>query len=116
MAEAWTRVCGVHDILEGGVSRVKPEGQPAMAVYKVSGRFYVTADRCTHAGASLSRGVLSGDTIECPLHGCLFRITTGEALAPPCVVAVRTYQVEVKGDEVMVRIASEPEHGHDYAV
>ena len=105
MAEAWTRVCGVHDIVEGGASRVQLDGQPAMAVYKIAGRIYVTADRCTHAGASLSSGVLSGDTIECPLHGCLFRVTTGEALAPPCVLALRTYQVEVEGGEVMVRVA-----------
>jgi len=98
------RLCSLRDVAVGTALRVKLEGQPAMAVYNHGGRIYVTADRCTHQGASLSAGVLNGDTVECPLHGCLFRITTGEALGPPCVVGVKSYDVEVQGDDVMARV------------
>jgi nitrite reductase/ring-hydroxylating ferredoxin subunit len=104
VTEGWMRLCSLHDVAVGTALRVKLDGQPAMAVYNLRGHIYVTADRCTHAGASLSRGVLNGDTVECPLHGCLFRITTGEALAPPCVVAVKSYDAEVQGDDVMARV------------
>lgn len=99
------RLCAVRDVPEGGTRRVKLEGHSAIAVYNVGGRIHATADRCTHAGGSLSSGVVTGDTIECPLHGCRFRIATGEPLEPPCVVPLRSYAVNVMGEDVMAELS-----------
>jgi nitrite reductase/ring-hydroxylating ferredoxin subunit len=106
VAESWTRLCALADIPEGASKRIRLDSHSALALYKVAGRVYATADRCTHAGGSLSHGVLVDHTIECPLHGCRFNIVTGEALELPCSIAVRSYAVEVNGDDVFVRIGS----------
>lgn len=95
------RLCSVGDVPEGTVRRIDVEGFPPLAVYRIEGHFYATEDRCTHAGASLSEGLVDGDTIECPLHGGAFHIPTGEPTALPCVVPLRTYAVRVVGDGVL---------------
>lgn len=40
-------------------------------------------DICPHANALLSQGFMDGETIECPLHGALFDIRTGQCLREP---------------------------------
>jgi nitrite reductase/ring-hydroxylating ferredoxin subunit len=98
------RVCHVSEIVEGTARGVEV-GDRRLALYNIGGTFYATDDRCTHARASLSEGFIEGDVIECPLHGGRFHIPTGEPLAPPVRVAVRTYPVEVIEGEIYVRIA-----------
>lgn len=62
------------------------------------------ADTCPHAGAPLSEGALVGDTaLECPLHGAVFDVRTGEALDGPTDEAVATYPVHVEDGAVWVR-------------
>ena len=39
---------------------------------------------------------------ECPLHGAVFNITTGEALTPPAESPIKVYQVQVEGDDIYV--------------
>ena len=57
-----------------------------------------------HAEASLSEGFQDGDTIECPMHSGCFNIRTGEALGAPVVDNIKTYQVRLEGDDVLVRV------------
>ncbi|CAI8029615.1 Naphthalene 1,2-dioxygenase system, ferredoxin component (Fragment), partial [Geodia barretti] len=49
-------------------------------------------DICSHAYASLSEGDINGAEVECPLHGALFNITTGEALTPPADAPIKGLQ------------------------
>ncbi len=57
---------------------------------------------CTHSEASLSEGEVSGTKIECWLHGAEFDLRTGEALTPPATSALKTFKVEVSGNQVVV--------------
>ena len=57
--------------------------------------------------ASLSEGDLSGEEIECPLHGAAFNVTTGEVLTPPAEDKLKTYEVRIDGGDVMVGPAKE---------
>ena len=68
-------------------------GANMVAVYNIDGAFYVTDDECTHAAASLADGMLEGDVIECCMHMGSFHVPTGNVVAPPCEVPLRTYQV-----------------------
>ncbi len=94
------RLCRVSEIPPGGMLCVEPEGLAPIAVYNVGGTFFATDDRCTHAEASLSDGILEGHVVECPFHGGTFDVRTGEALEPPCTIPVRVYRATVVGDEV----------------
>lgn len=93
----------------GQVRKVETERCP-LAVYNVDGTFYATSDICTHATASLSEGeIIDGDLIACPLHDGQFHIPTGQAMAFPCTVDLRTYKVIEDGDEIFADLDEESE-------
>lgn len=96
-------VCKASDIAAGTVKKVELE-HGAVAIFNIEGSYYVTDDRCTHGLSSLSEGVLDGDVIECSLHYGGFHVPTGEAVLPPCSVALRTYRVEQQGEDIFISL------------
>jgi ethylbenzene dioxygenase ferredoxin subunit len=91
----------------GQVCKVETGACP-LAVYNIDGTFYATSDICTHATASLSDGeIVDGDLIACPLHDGQFHIPTGQAMAFPCTVDLRTYKVIEDGDEIYADLAQQ---------
>ena len=92
-------VCSVSDLAPGSMKLVERE-EGNITVYNVEGSFYATDDRCSHGLASLCQGEIVGDEIECSMHFGSFHIATGEPRQPPCSVPIRTYKVEVRGDDV----------------
>lgn len=85
-------LCARADVAEGSILKVETEGLE-LAVYHAEGAFYVTQDACTHGPGSLSEGYLEGHHIECDFHNGVFDIRDGSVVAPPCVVALKTYRV-----------------------
>jgi 3-phenylpropionate/trans-cinnamate dioxygenase ferredoxin subunit len=75
-----------------------------VCLINMAGEFFALNDCCTHEDASLSDGEISGDEIECPMHGGAFEIRTGLPAAMPVVVPVKTYQVRVVGDDVQIGV------------
>lgn len=74
----------------------------AVAVYNVAGKYYATAEECTHADGPLSDGELDETKVICPWHGSCFDVTNGEVLCGPAKEPVKTYQVELDGELGMV--------------
>jgi len=74
----------------------------AVCLTRVGDEVFAVEDTCTHSEASLSEGEVSGTKIECWLHGAEFDLRTGEALTPPATSALKTFQVEVNGNQVVV--------------
>jgi nitrite reductase/ring-hydroxylating ferredoxin subunit len=99
-------LCRTQDVPEGEAVRVDVDGGPSIAVYNLAGRFYATADRCTHGDASLSDGFVDEDVVECPLHGGAFDIRTGAPTSLPCVTAVVTYDLVIVGDTIFAVLDS----------
>ena len=99
--ESVVRVCAQAEIEPKSVKAFEV-GDKKLAVYNIGGKFYVTDDECTHASASLADGILEGDVIECSVHFGAFHVPTGAVKAPPCSIALRTYQVLLQGDDVYV--------------
>ncbi|MDB5572222.1 MAG: hypothetical protein JWN93_3405 [Hyphomicrobiales bacterium] len=93
-------LCKSSDLAPGCVRKVeRPEG--ALAVYNLDGTFYATDDRCTHGLSSLSDGeIVEGGEIECMMHFGSFDIATGEPRQAPCSIPLRTYKIDVRGDDV----------------
>src|SRR5262249_41771321 len=98
------RVCAQADVPPGTV-KAFAVGSNTLAVYNIDGAYYITDDECTHAAASLADGMLEGDVIECCMHLGSFHVPTGEVVAPPCEMPLRTYKVVLEGDDVFVDLA-----------
>jgi 3-phenylpropionate/trans-cinnamate dioxygenase ferredoxin subunit len=87
-----------------GTIRVHEVGGVRIALCNVNGRFYAIDDVCTHDGGPLDQGELQDNFVECPRHGAKFDVTTGRAVVLPAVRPVKTYRVEVDGDDVKVEV------------
>jgi naphthalene 1,2-dioxygenase system ferredoxin subunit len=97
----WHRLAALSDIpddaaLETGVDKLP------LALYRVDGAVYCTANLSTHAEAFLSDGYLEGYEIECPLHGARFDIRDGRVLCQPASADIATYVVKIENGEVYV--------------
>ena len=77
-------------------------GQKDVCVVRVSDEVFAVADICSHAEASLSEGDVTGEKIECWLHGAEFSLRTGEALTPPATEALEVFEVKRDGDTVTI--------------
>ncbi len=102
MAE-FVKVATTGEIAPGKVN-VYEVGGRRVAVCNVEGEFFAIDDVCTHDGGSLDQGELEGEQIECPRHGARFDVKTGRALTLPAVRPVKSYPVEVDGDEIRVQV------------
>lgn len=98
-------LCDTGAVDEGEILRVDVEGAPPLAVYKIEGDYFVTADTCTHGEASLSEGFVENGAVECPWHNGKFCIRTGAALDFPAAVALQTWPVTLTNGKVCIRIA-----------
>ncbi len=102
---SWVRVCAIDDIPVLG-SRVLHAGPDAIALFRpAEARVFALADRCPHKGGPLSQGIVSGDTVTCPLHGWNIQLDSGQACAPD-VGCARTYPVQVRDGEVWLSLAA----------
>ncbi|MPZ49354.1 MAG: Rieske 2Fe-2S domain-containing protein [Dehalococcoidia bacterium] len=97
------KVATRSDVSEGEVRVFSADGV-GIALANVGGEFYALADVCTHDGGPLGEGALWGEDIECPRHGARFDVKTGRVRALPAVLPVRTYPVQLNGDEVLVDV------------
>jgi nitrite reductase/ring-hydroxylating ferredoxin subunit len=94
--------CRVSD-LPPGTSMTIP-GEVAIALFRTQdGEFFGTADLCTHEEWSLGTDSdLEGDEVTCPLHMARYNVRTGKVLCFPAMSDLRTFEVQVEGDEVYV--------------
>lgn len=99
-------VCSTSDVKPGSAIRVDIEGHRLAIVRLDESSWYAIGDLCTHAEASLSEGEVWVDEceIECPMHGAVFSLVTGEPQTLPATQPVPTYGVRVEGDQVKVTL------------
>ena len=72
----------------------------------VGDEWFAIGDVCSHAEYSLSEGDVWSDEceIECPKHGAMFSLRTGEPLTLPATRPVPTYSVHVDGDSIVIAV------------
>lgn len=97
----FVKVAQVSEIKPGEMIMVNL-GSDQVLLANVGGNIHAVEDICSHAYASLSEGDLNGEEVECPLHGGVFSVVTGEALGPPADEPVRRYQIQVDGDDILI--------------
>lgn len=88
-----------------GTATVVEVGGVELALVNVNGTFYALQNECTHAGGPLGEGDMVEEfELECPLHGSVFDVRTGEPTVPPADEPVATYDVVVEDGVVKVSI------------
>src|ERR1700694_3258578 len=101
----FVEVARVEDV-PPGTATVVQGGASELALINVNGTFFAIDNECTHRGGFLGEGEINNEwndwAIECPLHGSVFDVRTGQVLSPPAPAPVRTYPVEVDGGIVKV--------------
>jgi len=102
------RACALADLSEDGVRRAELPDGTAVVVVRTGGRVHALADRCSHQDFRLSAGEVFDGGLECPLHGALFDLTTGQPDGPPATRPVPVHAVRVDGDDVLVDAAPAP--------
>jgi nitrite reductase/ring-hydroxylating ferredoxin subunit/CheY-like chemotaxis protein len=75
-----------------------------LAVYQVAGGLHAIADRCPHAGATLSGGEVESAVVTCPRHGSRFDIRTGDRLRGPADAGIACYPLVQEGGQVFLLI------------
>lgn len=95
------RVAALGDVVEGEGLCITTAGDP-VALFRVGDEIYCIDDTCTHAQASLSEGEQNGPIVTCPLHGAQFDVRTGKVVRLPATRRVRTYPVEIRGQDIWV--------------
>jgi nitrite reductase/ring-hydroxylating ferredoxin subunit len=101
MSEELHKVATSSDVKEGEAKMVRI-GKTQISLCRVQGEIYAIDDICTHEWACMSDGFVEGEEIECPIHMARFNIKTGKVLSEPATEDLKTYKVEVKGDDVYV--------------
>ena len=96
-------LCSTSDVDIGTALKVETHGL-ILAVFNVNDAFYVTDDTCTHGPGSLSDGYITDDIVECDFHNGAFNIRTGEVVAPPCMIPLRTYKTIVEDGKVFIEL------------
>ncbi len=100
------RVARASDIPDGAARRFDVDGR-SVCIVRIGDRYYAIGDTCSHADYSLAEGEVWADegTIECPKHGSLFSLETGEPLTLPATQPVPVYDVRVEGDDLVVEVS-----------
>jgi len=71
----------------GTIDEIPPRGarcvntpQGTIGVFRTADdRIFAIEDRCPHRGGPLSRGIVHGAAVTCPLHNWVISLETGEA-------------------------------------
>jgi nitrite reductase/ring-hydroxylating ferredoxin subunit len=99
----FVKVANVDDIPSGEALQVETNGL-VLALVRANGDVYCVQDVCTHEQAFLSEGFCENHEIECPLHGSIFDIRTGEVKSLPATEPLKTYPVKIEDGAVLVDV------------
>src|SRR3989442_11194532 len=92
-SKKWIRITALQNIpLREGRS-VNVAGRE-IAIFNLGDRVLAVDGRCPHKGGPLAEGIVTGDTVVCPLHAWKISLETGSVTKPEanpaCVATYRT--------------------------
>ena len=103
---SWFRIARIENIplREGRAVRINADEE--IAIFNLGEKFVAVSNTCPHRGGPLADGIVSGDSVVCPLHAWKVCLTTGELKRPQDQTAcVQTYPVKVADGIVLVDLA-----------
>jgi nitrite reductase (NADH) small subunit len=74
-----------------------------LAIFNLGDRYVATDNRCPHKGGPLADGIVSGETVVCPLHAWKVNLQCGRVERPHDVSqCVETYPVRIDNGVIVV--------------
>src|SRR5689334_13455730 len=77
-------------------------GDDAVLLARRGNDYFAIGATCSHYGGPLAEGLLVDDTVRCPWHHACFSLRTGAPLRAPALNRIACYEVEHRGDRVVV--------------
>ena len=102
MTTTWKHLCPASKLREGDPLGLQV-GDVRIGLFKIDGEIFAMDDVCPHAFALLSTGFIDGHVVECPLHGAMFDVRSGECRAGD-YDDTRVFPVEIRDGEVYVNL------------
>jgi nitrite reductase/ring-hydroxylating ferredoxin subunit len=103
--DGWIPVLTSDQLPEGRAVKVALEGSEVF-LYRTAEHLYALANRCTHQGGPLDRGLIGhvGDqpTVTCPMHGSLFLLGDGRVLRGPASRPQPTFRVRERDGSIEI--------------
>lgn len=109
-ATEWVEVASLAELPRNGMKLVKLFDHK-IVVANTGKEIVAFAAICPHAGGVLSKGLLRGRNLACPLHGYIWNVCTGEPVEPVQEDTLRRYTVQVdpEQDRVFVALTAPPD-------
>ena len=102
----WTVVGGLDAVPDGESVRLQAFGIDVL-VMRSSDTIHAVANRCTHQGAPLDRGVVKANdsvpTVTCPAHGSVFSLVDGRVRRGPASAPLQAFEARVNQNAVELR-------------
>ena len=92
------------DRLNDGEMKQVTAGETDVLLARIDGAYHAVYAYCSHYGAPLADGALSGDRVVCPWHHACFHLPTGDQLEPPGIDGLPRFETRVEGNDVIVRV------------
>jgi nitrite reductase (NADH) small subunit len=105
MNERWVRVARSEQLpLREG--RVVMMGGQEIALFHLGDRVLATDNRCPHQGGPLCDGIVTGDSVVCPLHAWKVNLADGHVERPAVAKdhCVRTYATRLEDGVVSIQV------------
>lgn len=99
-------VATAGELTDGEMKQVSADGTDILLA-RVKGKYHAVGALCTHYGAPLAEGVLSGERIVCPWHHACFNAATGDLEEPPALDALPCYGVRAEDENIIVSLPDE---------
>jgi len=100
----WTPAVAADELIDGKARRTQAFGIGVLVV-KNGDQVLAVANRCTHQGAPLDRGVTNvpDATVTCPAHGSVFSLEDGRVRRGPATQPIQAFDARVNGGMVELR-------------
>ena len=102
-ADDFELVARLDDLADGVLLGVETSRGARVCLFRVGDDVLAVDDTCTHQAFPMSAGeILPDGTIQCAWHGARFDCRSGAVRQGPAEEPLPTYEVQVRGDDVLV--------------
>jgi nitrite reductase (NADH) small subunit len=100
----WIRITAMQNIPLREGRAVNVAGRE-IAIFNLGDRVLAVDGRCPHKGGPLAEGIVTGNTVVCPLHAWKISLETGSVTKPVAEpVCVATYRTRIESGIVLLEL------------
>ena len=94
----------VAGMQNGQMRTIELEDDHQVLVSRIDDNWFAIYGKCSHYGAPLAKGALSGHRVVCPWHHACFDARTGTQLEGPGVESLPQYEILERDGEIILHI------------